>query len=118
METSEQRITSEITAGFVFDADLKVRSVWGDAGRRFLRERLSVVGLVIMGGGMLRGSAGRAGRWAGVVAAGVLLLGGWQVGHSGGELAYRHGAAAAYHQDAAVGVGRSLADDDERENER
>jgi peptide/nickel transport system permease protein len=47
MATSEQRMTSEITAGFVFDADLKIRSVWGDAWRRFLGERLSVVGLAI-----------------------------------------------------------------------
>lgn len=87
-----------------------------EAGERFLI--LSVVGLAVVGAGMLRGSAGRASRWAGAVAAGVLLLAGVQVGHSGGELAYRHGAAAAYHQGAAVGSERSFADDDGHESER
>jgi peptide/nickel transport system permease protein len=32
---------------FAFDSQVEARSVWGDALRRFLRERLSVVGLII-----------------------------------------------------------------------
>jgi uncharacterized membrane protein len=67
-----------------------------EAGERFLI--LSVIGLAVIGTGLLEGSLGRAGRWAGVAAAGALLLAGWQVGHTGGELAYRHGAAAVYHE--------------------
>ncbi|MGD8699451.1 MAG: hypothetical protein PVJ43_09185 [Gemmatimonadales bacterium] len=91
-----------------------------ESGERFLL--LSVVGLGVMGAGFLRGRAGRVGRWAGAVAAGVLLLAGWQVGHTGGELAYRHGAAAVYHQSTAVGArspdgDHDGADHDTREEE-
>jgi uncharacterized membrane protein len=73
-----------------------------EAGERFLI--FSVIGLAVIGTGLIKGSVGRVGRLAGVAAAGALLLAGWQVGHTGGELAYRHGAAAAYHQVAAVGT--------------
>lgn len=86
-----------------------------EAGERFLI--LSVIGLAVIGTGLLKGSIGRTCRWAGAAAAGVLLLAGWQVGHTGGELAYRHGAAAAYHQSASVGVQRSGGDHDEREHD-
>lgn len=89
----------ERVEGVVAERPLKSHE---EAGERFLI--LSVIGLAVIGTGLLNGSLGRAGRWAGVAAAGALLLAGWQVGHTGGELAYRHGAAAAYHQGAAVGV--------------
>jgi uncharacterized membrane protein len=84
-----------------------------EAGERFLI--LSVVGLAVIGTGLLKGSVGRAGRWVGAVAAGALLLAGWQVGHTGGELAYRHGAASAYHQGAVAAARPVDGDHDERE---
>lgn len=84
-----------------------------EAGERFLI--LSVIGLAVVGTGLARGSLGRVGRWAGVAAAGALLLAGWQVGHTGGELAYRHGAAAVYHQSA--GDARQPSHDDHEETE-
>ncbi len=86
-----------------------------EAGERFLI--LSVIGLAVIGTGLLKGSVGQGGRWAGALAAGVLLLAGWQVGHTGGELAYRHGAAAAYHQNAAVSARPSSGEHDERGND-
>jgi len=86
-----------------------------EAGERFLI--LSVIGLAVVGTGLLRGSLGRAGRWAGVAAAGALLLAGWQAGHTGGELAYRHGAAAVYHQSTAVGGQASHGDHDGTEHD-
>lgn len=85
-----------------------------EAGERFLV--FSVIGLAVVGTGLFNGSLGRAGRWAGVAAAGALLLAGWQVGHSGGELAYRHGAAAAYHQGATAGAPSTDGGHGEREH--
>ncbi len=46
--------------------------------------------------GLARGRVGRAGRIAGLAGALVLVPLAWSVGHSGGELVYRHGAASAY----------------------
>ncbi len=86
-----------------------------EAGERFLI--LSVIGLAVVVTGLARGSLGRVGRWAGVAAAGALLLAGWQVGHTGGELAYRHGAAAVYHQSAGVARQPSHGDHEETEHD-
>lgn len=84
-----------------------------EVGERFFF--LSLIGLAVTGTGLLKGSVGRAGRWAGAVAAGALVLAGWQVGHTGGELTYRHGAAVAYHQGAVAAVRPANGDHDERE---
>jgi uncharacterized membrane protein len=89
------------------------------AGERFLL--LSVLGLGVAGTGLLRGSLGRAGRWAGIAATSALLLAGWHLGHTGGELAYRHGAAAAYSQgpagqSPAADAPRTGGDQEEREH--
>lgn len=97
--------------GVVAESPLKSHE---EAGERFLL--LSVLGLAVVGTGLLKGSLGRAGRWAGVAAAGALLLAGWQVGHTGGELAYRHGAAAAYSQSSRTGAPYTGGDHEEREH--
>jgi uncharacterized membrane protein len=47
--------------------------------------------------GLLRSGAGRVARPLAAVAAIGLFATGIQLGHSGGELVYRHGAANAYH---------------------
>jgi len=47
-------------------------------------------------GGLLRGAWGEAARIATLVASALVLVLAIQVGHSGGELVYRHGAALAY----------------------
>ena len=65
-----------------------------EAAERFLV--LSGVLLVVMAGGMARGTVGRAARYVSMAGALGLVVAGVQVGHSGGALVYRHGAASAY----------------------
>lgn len=52
--------------------------------------------LLVAGAGLLNGLPGRLARGASVVGAVGLLVGGWQVGHTGGALVYKEGAASAY----------------------
>jgi len=57
---------------------------------------LSGVLLLVSATGLVRGVVGRAGRITATVGAVALVVAAAQVGHSGGELVYRHGAASAY----------------------
>jgi uncharacterized membrane protein len=52
--------------------------------------------MVVTGLGFLRGKPGSVARSASVVAAVAITFAGYRVGHSGGELVYRHGAANAF----------------------
>lgn len=61
---------------------------------RFLA--LSGVLVVIMGAGLVRGRLGQAARLVATAGAFGLVVAGVAVGHSGGELVYKHGAASAY----------------------
>ena len=72
-----------------------------------------VVALVVVGAGLLPGTIGGLARGAAVLATLAVLAAGVQVGHSGGELVYRYGAASAYTQDVAG----STAGDYAREHE-
>jgi uncharacterized membrane protein len=88
-----------------------------EAAERFLL--LSGGVLLLSGAGLLRGRVGAAARLAAATGALGLVVAGALVGHSGGELVYRHGAAAAHapglqDRDAAtprVAVGRVDGDD-------
>ena len=60
--------------------------------------------LVISLVGLARGRLGQAARLVGTAGALGLVVAGWRVGHSGGALVYRHGAASAYTQPAAGGA--------------
>jgi hypothetical protein len=60
-----------------------------EAAERFLL--LSTGVLVVMAAGFLRGNAGRAARTVGSVAALGLIIAGYQVGHSGGQIVYGDG---------------------------
>ena len=60
-----------------------------EAAERFLL--LSTGVLAIMAAGFLRGTAGRAARTVGGVAALGLIIAGYQVGHSGGQIVYGDG---------------------------
>ena len=51
---------------------------------------------VVSAAGFIRGMLGRTARWGTTVGAVLLAVMGVRVGHSGGELVYRHGAASAY----------------------
>jgi len=65
-----------------------------EAAERFLA--LSGVLLVVMTAGLIRGPVGQAARVVATAGAFGLVVAGVAVGHSGGELVYRHGAASAY----------------------
>ncbi len=65
-----------------------------EAAERFLL--LSAGVLLVAGAGLLRGRIGTAARLVTTAGAFGLVVAGALVGHSGGELVYRHGAAAAH----------------------
>ena len=67
-----------------------------EAAERFLL--LSGVLLVVTAAGLLQGAPGRAARLGATVGALGLVALGVQVGHSGGNLVYREGAATVYTQ--------------------
>jgi hypothetical protein len=75
-----------------------------EAGERFLV--LTGALLVLGAGGLLTKRVGGPFRLLGTVATVGVLVAGWQVGHTGGELVYRHGAAAVYVSETA-GVGET-----------
>jgi hypothetical protein len=84
-----------------------------EAAERFLL--LSGVLLVLTSAGLLAGPAGRVARVGATLGALGLAAVGAQVGHSGGELVYRDGAASAYTGEAAASAsaaGESGAEDD------
>ena len=70
-----------------------------EGAERFLL--LTGVGLLAMGAGLLPLQLGTRGRLMGVVTSMAVLASAATVGHSGGELVYRHGAANAYISDLA-----------------
>jgi len=76
-----------------------------EAAERFLV--LSGVLLLVVAAGLAPGSLGSAGRIISTIGAMGLVIAGAQVGASGGELVYEHGAAAAYTQPAAGGAAES-----------
>lgn len=65
-----------------------------EAAESFLLLSLGVLGIAAIG--LSAGKIGSAARVAGTVGSAVLLVAGYQVGHSGGQLVYRYGAASAY----------------------
>lgn len=79
-----------------------------EAAERFLV--LSGVLFLVATVGFARGTLGRAARLVTAVGAVGLVVAGAQVGHSGGMLVYRHGAASAYASPSGRGerdVGRA-----------
>jgi uncharacterized membrane protein len=93
-ETDEERI-EDVVPGSPLDAH-------EEAAERFLV--LSVIVLAVTGAGLLGGPAGGIARLASAMGATGLVAAGVLVGHSGGELVYRHGAAAAYVAQAPDGA--------------
>ena len=65
-----------------------------EAAERFLA--LAGLALLVTAAGLLPRRAGAIGRVASVLTSLVVLAAGLWVGHSGGALVYRHGAASAY----------------------
>lgn len=87
-----------------------------EAAERFLL--LSGLLLAVAATGLAGGTVGRAGRLLSTAGSFGLVLAGVQVGASGGELVYRHGAASAYTSPAAESaapVRAAAGADDERD---
>lgn len=78
-----------------------------EAAERFLV--LSGVLLVVTAAGLLRGVPGRVARVGAIAGALGLAAVGAQVGHTGGELVYREGAASAYAPSAYAPSGAAAA---------
>jgi len=76
-----------------------------EGAERFLL--LAGLGLLASGAGLLSGRAGSTGRIIGSAVTIVVLATAASVGHSGGELVYKHGAANAYIEDAAANASAS-----------
>lgn len=74
-----------------------------EAGELFLQA--VAIALVISALGLAPGKLALGGRIAGVAATLVVLVLGIQVGHSGGQLVYKHGAAAAFTTGGAPQAG-------------
>lgn len=77
-----------------------------EASERFLV--LTGALLALGAGGLLPKRAGGAFRLLSSAATIGILVAGWQVGHTGGQLVYRHGAAAAYVSPADATVETSV----------
>ncbi len=73
-----------------------------DAAELFLT--LSGVLLLVTGIGLVGGVIGRTARITAAVGAAALVLAVARVGHSGGELVYRHNAASAYTAPTTTGT--------------
>ncbi len=91
-EAEEDRVEQVVARGVLHGHE--------EAAERFLL--LSGVLLVVAGGGFLPHTVGRAARIVTAVGALGLVAAGVQVGHSGGTLVYRHGAASAYADSSAA----------------
>lgn len=81
----------EVVEEVVVEATLEAHE---EAADRFMV--LTLVVLVAGVSGLASGAIGRIGQVATLLGSALLLVAGWQVGHLGGQLAYRDGAAAAH----------------------
>lgn len=102
-ESQEDRVERVVARGALHGHE--------EAAERFLV--LSGVLVLVAAAGLVRGNVGRAARLVTVVGAVGVLGAGVQVGHSGGLLVYRDGAANAYTNSATGGnreIGRTTTD--------
>jgi uncharacterized membrane protein len=106
-EADEERVER-----IVADAPLENHE---EAAERFLLFTAGV--LLVAGGGLLPGRLGSAARLAATAGSLGLVAAGALVGHSGGELVYRHGAAAA-HAPGTPAAGRTAVAVERAEPER
>jgi hypothetical protein len=71
-----------------------------EAAELFLMTTAVVLAISLTG--LARGRVGQAGRWVATLGTVGILGAGWNVGHTGGMLVYRDGAASAYATDRQV----------------
>lgn len=98
-DREEDRVERVVARGALHDHE--------EAGERFFV--LSGVLFLVAAAGLLPGTVGRAARLLSTAGAIGLVAAAVQVGHSGGALVYRHGAASAYTTDSSAGAPRALA---------
>ncbi len=79
-----------------------------DAAQRFLAFAVGV--LVLTSAGLIRGNLGRTARAVGSVATIGLLLAGYQVGHSGGQIVYGDGTRPGLSSLPAAGPGSAVSE--------
>ncbi|MDH3207545.1 MAG: hypothetical protein OEO79_13170 [Gemmatimonadota bacterium] len=65
---------------------------------------LTFAALMLAAAGLVSGRVGQIGRPVATLGALLLVVAGYRVGHSGGELVYEHGAAQAYAATSDFGV--------------
>ena len=82
-----------------------------ESAERFFQLSLVVLGISALG--FLPRTAGTGARIVATAGTLALVVAGYQVGHSGGELVYTHGAASAYVNPAPGGTDRAAARQDD-----
>lgn len=100
-ESQEDRVERVVARGALHGHE--------EAAERFLV--LSGVLVLVTAAGLVRGNTGRAARLVSAAGALGLVVAGVQVGHSGGTLVYREGAASAY-----AGPSKAVAESDDRDS--
>lgn len=85
-----------------------------EAAELFVYSAAGVLGIALVG--LLPGTTGRIGRALGAAGAVALVAVGWNVGRTGGELVYRHGAAQAYTSPNQGGDVVRVSRDEDREH--
>lgn len=97
-ESEEDRVEAVVAEQYIEEHE--------ESAERFMG--LSVLVLALSGIGLLKGRVGTGGRVVTALATLVLLVAGIQVGHSGGELVYKHGAGQVYAQLSVPGAQDAL----------
>lgn len=106
METGEDQ--EDAVEAVVPDAALDTHE---EAAEQFMWLSIGVLG--VAGLGLLKGGVGTGARVLATVASLGLLVAGYRVGHSGGELVYTYGAAGAYSDSVTTArVAERGSDDD------
>lgn len=97
-EDQEDRVKPAVPKGVVHDHE--------EAAEAFLF--LAGAVLIVSAAGLIRTPViGRTARLLGTAGTLVLVGAGWKVGHTGGELVYKHGAASAYTQSGFASGGEA-----------
>lgn len=118
LQTGEQQ--EERVEDVVGDAPIHSHE---EAAELFLLTTAAVLGIGLAG--FAPGRIGRAGRWTATLGTAAILGTGWNVGHTGGMLVYRDGAASAYTGSTSIRTAggdvdppRPREDDDDRPRRR
>ena len=99
-EDQEEKVEDVIAESHIEDHE--------EAAERFLY--VAIGAALVSAAGLLSGSRGGVGRAATVAAGLAVLAAGIAVGHSGGELVYKYGAASVYAQESQIAPAASASE--------